>query len=92
MDESEITIVPDIVARLDTIDNLIHTTRETVGNACERANRANDMSQFVMSYTDTIKTTVDLYEAIIEQLQDRITKIEHKIEQLTGPCYCESLL
>lgn len=92
MDESEITIVPDIVVRLDAADNLIRTTRETVGNACERANRANDMSQFVMSYTDTIKTTVDSYEAIIEQLQDRITKIEHKIEQLTGPCYCESLL
>lgn len=92
MDESEITIVPDIVARLDTVDNLIHTTRETVENACERVNRANDMSQFVMSYARTIKTTADSYEAIIEQLQDRIAKIEHKIEQLTGPCYCESLL
>lgn len=92
MDESEITIVPDIVARFDAVDNLIHTTRETVENAYERVNRANDMSQFAMSYTRTIKTTVDSYEAIIEQLQDRITKIEHKIEQLTGPCYCESLL
>lgn len=92
MDESEITIVPDIAARLDTIDNLIHTTRETVGNACERANRANDMSQFAMSYTNTIETTVNSYEAIIKQLQDRITEIERKIEQLTGPCYCESLL
>lgn len=92
MDESEMTIVPDIVARLDTIDNLIHTTRETVGNVRERVNRADDMSQFAMRYTNTIKTTVDSYEAIIEQLQDRITKIEHKIEQLTGPCCCESLL
>lgn len=92
MDESEITIVPDIVARLDTIDNLVHTTRETVGNACERANRANDMSQFVMSYTDTIKTTVDSYEAIIDQLQARVTDLEHKMKMITGPCYCESLL
>ena len=92
MDESEITIVPDIVARLDTTDNLIYTTRETVGNACEHANRANDMSKFAMRYTNTIKTTVDSYEAIIEQLQYRITEIEHKIKQLTGPCYCESLL
>lgn len=68
MDESEITIVPDIVARLDTIDNLIHTTRETVGNVREHVNRANDMSQFAMSYANTIETTVNSYEAIIKQL------------------------
>ena len=53
MDESEITIVPDIVARLDTVDNLIHTTRETVENACERVNRANDSNRQISRRMDT---------------------------------------
>ena len=92
MDELQITVTPDFIARLDDMDNRIYTIQESAAHEVERLNTTSGISQFAMDYTHTIKTTVDSYESVIKQLQDRITEVEHKIEQLTGPCYCESLL
>ena len=91
MDGPQIMDAPDFIAGSEDIDNRIYTMQESVAHEVERLNTTSGISRFAMDYTH-IKTTVSSYEAVIKQLQDRITEIEHKIEQLTGPCCCESLL
>lgn len=91
MDRPQMMNAPDLIAGSEDMDNRIYTMQGSVAHEVEWLNTTSGISRFAMDYTH-IKTTVGSYEAIIKQLQDRIIEIEHKIEQLTGPCYCESLL
>ena len=82
----------DFIARVDEMDGRIDVVQECATHAYERSNRANDLSQFAINRIDSVRTIATSYQSAIDQLEDRVTELEHKIELLTGPCICESLL
>ena len=86
MDES------DFVIRIADMNDRINDAQNAAKHAYIRADQANDMSGFTINRIDNITATVTSYQTAIDQLQTRITELEHKIELLTGPCVCEPLI
>lgn len=86
MDEQELTV------RVEEIDNRLFSMHDTVNHAIAKADEANNLSYFAVDRIDTIRETTTSYQTAIDQLQARITELEHKIDLLTGPCICEPLL
>lgn len=83
---------PELTARVAEIDDRIDVVQEAATHAYVRANEANDLSRLAIDRTNTVRMATVSYQSVIDQLQARITELEHKIEMITGPCYCESLL
>lgn len=86
MDEQELTV------RVSEIDNRLDAVYNAATNAYMRANEANATSKIAINNMENVRVTAVSYQSIIDQLQARIAELEHKIDLLTGPCICESLL
>ena len=86
MDEQELTV------RVEEIDNHLFSMHDTVNHAITKVNDANNLSHFAVERINTITETATSYQTAIDQLQTRITELEHKIDLLTGPCICEPLI
>ena len=86
MDEQELTV------RVSEIDNRLDAVYNAATHAYIRANEANDTSKIAINNMEKVRVTAVSYQSVIDQLQARIAELEHKIDLLTGPCYCESLL
>lgn len=86
MDEQELTI------RVSEIDNRLDAVYNAATHAYMRANEANDISKIAINNMENVRITAVSYQSVIDQLQARVTDLEHKMKMITGPCYCESLL
>lgn len=86
MDEQELTI------RISEIDNRLDAVYNAATHAYMRANEANDTSKIVINNMENARIAAVSYQSVIDQLQARVTDLEHKMKMITGPCYCESLL
>lgn len=86
MDEQELTV------RVSEIDNRLDAVYNAATNAYMRATEANDTSKIAINNMENVRVTAVSYQSVIDQLQARIAELEHKIDLLTGPCICESLL
>ena len=74
------------------MDNRIDVVHAAATHAYEKANMANNVSQLAISYSQNLKSSINTYQAVIDDLQRRVSDLEHKIELLTGPCVCEPLI
>ena len=86
MDEQELTI------RISEIDNRLDDVYNAATHAYMRANEANDTSKIAINNMENARIAAVSYQSVIDQLQARVTDLEHKMKMITGPCYCESLL
>lgn len=86
MDEQELTI------RVSEIDNRLDAVYNAATHAYMRVNEANDTSKIAINNMENVRITAVSYQSVIDQLQTRVTDLEHKMKMITGPCYCESLL
>lgn len=86
MDEQELTI------RVSEIDNRLDAVYNAATHAYMRANEANDTSKIAINNMENARIAAVSYQSVIDQLQARVTDLEHKMKMITGPCYCESLL
>ena len=86
MDEQELTI------RISEIDNRLDAVYNAATHAYMRANEANDTSKIAINNMENARIAAVSYQSVIDQLQARVTVLEHKMKMITGPCYCESLL
>lgn len=86
MDEQELTI------RISEIDNRLDPVYNAATHAYMRANEANDTSKIAINNMENARIAAVSYQSVIDQLQARVTDLEHKMKMITGPCYCESLL
>lgn len=86
MDEQELTI------RISEIDNRLDAVYNAATHAYMRANEANDTSKIAINNMENARIAAVSYQSVIDQLQARVTDLEHKMKMITGPCYCESLL
>lgn len=86
MDEQELTV------RVAEIDNRLDAVYNVATHAYTRADEANDISKIAINNTEDVRITAVSYQSVIDQLQARVTDLEHKMKMITGPCYCESLL
>lgn len=86
MDEQELTI------RISEIDNRLDAVYNAATHAYMRANEANDISKIAINNMENARIAAVSYQSVIDQLQARVTDLEHKMKMITGPCYCESLL
>ncbi len=86
MDEQELTI------RVSEIDNRLDAVYNAATHAYMRANEANDTSKIAINDMENVRIAAVSYQSVIDQLQARVTDLEHKMKMITGPCYCESLL
>lgn len=86
MDEQELTV------RVSEIDNRLDAVYNAATHAYMRATEANDTSKIAINNMENVRVTAVSYQSVIDQLQARIAELEHKIDLLTGPCICESLL
>lgn len=86
MDEQELTI------RISEIDNRLDAVYNAATHAYMRANEANDTSKIAINNMENSRIAAVSYQSVIDQLQARVTDLEHKMKMITGPCYCESLL
>lgn len=86
MDEQELTV------RVSEIDNRLDAVYNAATYAYMRATEANDTSKIAINNMENVRVTAVSYQSVIDQLQARIAELEHKIDLLTGPCICESLL
>lgn len=86
MDEQELTI------RVSEIDNRLDAVYNAATHAYMRANEANDTSKIAINNMENVRIEAVSYQSVIDQLQARVTDLEHKMKMITGPCYCESLL
>lgn len=86
MDEQELTI------RVSEIDNRLDAVYNAATHAYMRANEANDTSKIAINNMENVRMAAVSYQSVIDQLQARVTDLEHKMKMITGPCYCESLL
>lgn len=86
MDEQELTI------RISEIDNRLDAVYNAATHAYMRANEANDTSKIAINNMENARIAAISYQSVIDQLQARVTDLEHKMKMITGPCYCESLL
>lgn len=83
---------PELTARIEEMNDQIYAVQECATHAYVRANEANDLSHFTINRIDSVRIFAASYQSAIDQLEARVAELEHKIEILTGPCYCESLL
>lgn len=86
MDEQELTI------RISEIDNRLDAVYNAATHAYMRANEANDTPKIAINNMENARIAAVSYQSVIDQLQARVTDLEHKMKMITGPCYCESLL
>lgn len=86
LDEQELTI------RVSEIDNRLDAVYNAATHAYMRANEANDTSKIAINNMENVRMAAVSYQSVIDQLQARVTDLEHKMKMITGPCYCESLL
>nr|DAE59297.1 MAG TPA: hypothetical protein [Caudoviricetes sp.] len=86
LDEQELTI------RISEIDNRLDAVYNAATHAYMRANEANDTSKIAINNMENARIAAVSYQSVIDQLQARVTDLEHKMKMITGPCYCESLL
>lgn len=86
MDEQELTV------RVSEIDNRLDAVYNAATHAYMRATEANDTSKIAINNMENVRVTAVSYQSVIDQLQARIAELEYKIDLLTGPCICESLL
>ena len=86
MDEQELTV------RVAEMDNRLDAIYNAATHAYMRANEANNTSKLAINNTESVRITAVSYQSVIDQLQARIADLEHKMEMITGPCICESLL
>lgn len=86
MDEQELTI------RISEIDNRLDAVYNAATHAYMRANEANDTSKIAINNMENARIAAVSYQSVIDQLQARVTDLEHKMKMITGPCCCESLL
>lgn len=86
MDEQELTI------RVSEIDNRLDAVYNAATHAYMRANEANDTSKIAINNMENVRIAAVSYQSVIDQLQARVTDLEHKMKMITEPCYCESLL
>lgn len=86
MDDQELTI------RISEIDNRLDAVYNAATHAYMRANEANDTSKIAINNMENARIAAVSYQSVIDQLQARVTDLEHKMKMITGPCYCESLL
>lgn len=86
LDEQELTI------RVSEIDNRLDAVYNAATHAYMRANEANDTSKIAINNMENVRIAAVSYQSVIDQLQARVTDLEHKMKMITGPCYCESLL
>ena len=86
MDEQELTI------RISEIDNRLDAVYNAATHAYMRANEANDTSKIAINNMENARIAALSYQSVIDQLQARVTDLEHKMKMITGPCCCESLL
>ena len=86
MDEQELTI------RISEIDNRLDAVYNAATHAYMRANEANDTSKIAINNMENARIAAVSYQSVIDQLQARVTDLEHKMKMITGPCSCESLL
>lgn len=86
MDEQELTI------RVSEIDNRLDAVYNAATHAYMRANEANDTSKIAINNMENVRIAAVSNQSVIDQLQARVTDLEHKMKMITGPCYCESLL
>ena len=86
MDEQELTII------ISEIDNRLDAVYNAATHAYMRANEANDTSKIAINNMENARIAAVSYQSVIDQLQARVTDLEHKMKMITGPCYCESLL
>lgn len=86
MEEQELTV------RISEIDNRLDAVYNAATHAYMRANEANNTSKLAINNMENVRVTAVSYQSVIDQLQARIAELEHKIDLLTGPCICESLL
>lgn len=86
MDEQELTI------RVSEIDNRLDAVYNAATHAYMRANEANDTSKIAINNMENVRIAAVSYQSVIDQLQAKVTDLEHKMKMITGPCYCESLL
>lgn len=86
MDEQELTI------RISEIDNRLDAVYNAATHAYMRANEVNDTSKIAINNMENARIAAVSYQSVIDQLQARVTDLEHKMKMITGPCYCESLL
>ena len=86
MDEQELTI------RISEIDNRLDAVYNAATHAYMRANEANDTFKIAINNMENARIAAVSYQSVIDQLQARVTDLEHKMKMITGPCYCESLL
>lgn len=86
MDEQELTI------RVSEIDNRLDAVYNAATHAYMRANEANNTSKIAINNMENARIAAVSYQSVIDQLQARVTDLEHKMKIITGPCYCESLL
>ena len=83
---------PDLTVRVAEMDNRIDVVHAAATHAYEKANMANNVSQLAISDSQNLKSSINTYQAVIDDLQRRVSDLEHKIELLTGPCVCEPLI
>lgn len=89
------TVLPDgseYLNQIEEINGRLFSMRDTVNHAITKVNDANNLSHFAVERINTITETATSYQTAIDQLQTRITELEHKIDLLTGPCICEPLI
>lgn len=86
LDEQELTI------RISEIDNRLDAVYNAATHAYMRANEANDTSKIAINNMENARIAAVSCQSVIDQLQARVTDLEHKMKMITGPCYCESLL
>lgn len=86
LDEQELTI------RISEIDNRLDAVYNAATHAYMRANEANDTSKIAINNMENARIAAVSYQSVIDQLQARVTDLEHKMKMITGPCCCESLL
>nr|DAG24736.1 MAG TPA: hypothetical protein [Bacteriophage sp.] len=86
LDEQELTV------RVSEIDNRLDAVYNAATHAYMRATEANNTSKLAINNMENVRVTAVSYQSVIDQLQARVTDLEHKMKMITGPCYCESLL